>query len=161
MNTTGLQKLGIPLGEPMLAAKELIKECFAAGDEPRKVEARLRAIVEKPEVFALRNDLDGRLASLITQLAYTPREEPAPYYQWGENLEETSVQQMANACQLPVAEQGALMPDAHLGYGLPIGGVLATNNAVIPYAVGVDIDCRMKLSVLDIPLQKLESDQGH
>lgn len=38
-----------------------------------------------------------------------------------------------------------------VGYGLPIGGVLATRNAVIPYAVGVDIACRMKLSVLDIP----------
>ena len=161
MNTEDLQKLGIPLGEPMLAAKELIKECFAAGDAPEKVETRLRTIVEKPEVFASRNDLDGRLASLITRLAFTPREEPAPYHQWGEDLEETSVQQMANACQLPVAEQGALMPDAHLGYGLPIGGVLATNNAVIPYAVGVDIACRMKLSVLDIPLQKLENDQGH
>jgi tRNA-splicing ligase RtcB len=42
------------------------------------------------------------------------------------------------------------MPDAHLGYGLPIGGVLATEGTVIPYAVGVDIACRMKLTVLDI-----------
>ena len=46
---------------------------------------------------------------------------------------------MANACALPVAVAGALMPDAHVGYGLPIGGVLATDNAVIPYAVGVNI----------------------
>ena len=45
------------------------------------------------------------------------------------------------------------MPDAHVGYGLPIGGVLATDNAVIPYAVGVDIVCRMKLSVLDLDLE--------
>ena len=56
---------------------------------------------------------------------------------------------MANACALPVAVAGALMPDAHVGYGLPIGGVLATENAVIPYAVGVDIACRMRLSVFD------------
>ena len=56
---------------------------------------------------------------------------------------------MANACALPVAVAGALMPDAHVGYGLPIGGVLATDNAVIPYAVGVDIACRMKLTVFD------------
>jgi hypothetical protein len=41
------------------------------------------------------------------------------------------------------------MPDAHVGYGLPIGGVLATDNPVIPYAVGVDIACRMKLTVYD------------
>ncbi len=45
---------------------------------------------------------------------------------------------------------GALMPDAHAGYGLPIGGVLATQNAVIPYGVGVDIGCRMCLSILPI-----------
>ena len=49
------------------------------------------------------------------------------------------------------------MPDAHVGYGLPIGGVLACDNAVIPYAVGVDIACRMKLSVLDMPPATLDS----
>lgn len=64
---------------------------------------------------------------------------------------------MKAACRLPVARRGALMPDAHLGYGLPIGGVLATENAVIPYAVGMDIACRMKLSVLDLPAGALSS----
>ena len=49
------------------------------------------------------------------------------------------------------------MPDAHVGYGLPIGGVLACENAVIPYAVGVDIACRMKLSVLDLPTDAMQS----
>jgi tRNA-splicing ligase RtcB (3'-phosphate/5'-hydroxy nucleic acid ligase) len=73
----------------------------------------------------------------------------APWRQWGEGLEAEAVKQMANACALPVALAGALMPDAHVGYGLPIGGVLATDNAVIPYAVGVDIACRMKLTVYD------------
>lgn len=57
--------------------------------------------------------------------------------------------QMETAMSLPVSVHGALMPDAHTGYGLPIGGVLATDNAVIPYAVGVDIGCRMALSILD------------
>src|SRR5580692_2069397 len=73
----------------------------------------------------------------------------APWRQWGEGLEADAVKQMANACALPVAVAGALMPDAHVGYGLPIGGVLATDHAVIPYAVGVDIACRMKLTVYD------------
>jgi tRNA-splicing ligase RtcB len=74
----------------------------------------------------------------------------APWTQWGIDLEPDSIQQMVNACELPVSVAGALMPDAHVGYGLPIGGVLATANAVIPYAVGVDIACRMKLTVLDV-----------
>src|SRR5436190_7037537 len=83
----------------------------------------------------------------------------APYRIWGTNLEPEAVQQLKNACNLPVAISGALMPDAHVGYGLPIGGVLATRDAVIPYAVGVDIACRMKLSVLDLPLSTLADEQ--
>jgi tRNA-splicing ligase RtcB len=86
----------------------------------------------------------------------TRRGSAAPWRQWGENLEPVAVEQMANACRLPVSVRGALMPDAHPGYGLPIGGVLATRDAVIPYAVGVDIACRMKMSVLDLPLAALE-----
>src|SRR5213593_604638 len=83
----------------------------------------------------------------------------APYRVWGSNIEPDAVRQMKNACRLPVAVSGALMPDAHVGYGLPIGGVLATDEAVIPYAVGVDIACRMKMTVLDIPLRDLEQKQ--
>lgn len=88
------------------------------------------------------------------------RRKPAPYRQWGADLDEQSIQQMENACQLPVSVRGALMPDAHVGYGLPIGGVLATDNAVIPYAVGVDIACRVKLTVYDIPVKRLLRDEG-
>lgn len=62
---------------------------------------------------------------------------------------------MRDACALPVAVRGALMPDAHVGYGLPIGGVLATERAIIPFAVGVDIACRVRLSVLDLPVSWL------
>ncbi len=83
-----------------------------------------------------------------------------PYRQWGRDLDAQSIQQMERACSLPVALAAALMPDAHVGYGLPIGGVLATDNAVIPYAVGVDIACRMKMTVLDLPLGTLRHDQG-
>src|ERR671931_259220 len=94
-----------------------------------------------------------------TGQTFVPREVGAPYRIWGEGLEETAVQQLTNACKLPVAVSGALMPDAHVGYGLPIGGVLATEDAVIPYAVGVDIACRMKMSVLDLPLGALTDDK--
>lgn len=80
----------------------------------------------------------------------------APWKQWGHDLDSNAIDQMVHACRLPVAVRGALMPDAHVGYGLPIGGVLATRDAVIPYAVGVDIACRVKMTVLDLPLRKLE-----
>ncbi|HSN53053.1 MAG TPA: RtcB family protein [Candidatus Sulfomarinibacteraceae bacterium] len=81
---------------------------------------------------------------------------PAPWRQWGSDPDPASVEQIERACSLPVAVRGALMPDAHLGYGLPIGGVLATDGAVIPYAVGVDIACRMKLSLWDMPPAALD-----
>ena len=87
--------------------------------------------------------------------------QPIPYRQWGTDLDANALQQMENACKLPVSIAAALMPDAHVGYGLPIGGVLATDNAVIPYAVGVDIACRVKLTVLDLPtdwLRRHETD---
>ena len=72
-----------------------------------------------------------------------------------EHIEQGAMHQMYTAAKLPVAIAGALMPDAHHGYGLPIGGVLATGNAVIPYGVGVDIGCRMCLSIFDIDPKEL------
>jgi tRNA-splicing ligase RtcB len=81
----------------------------------------------------------------------------ATYTLWGNALDPAAVSQMEDAVSLPVSVKGALMPDAHLGYGLPIGGVLAVKDAVIPYAVGVDIACRMKMSVLSIPFSAYES----
>src|SRR5690606_28133496 len=77
-----------------------------------------------------------------------------------EHIEEGALHQMYQAAKLPVSVAGALMPDAHSGYGLPIGGVLATDNAVIPYGVGVDIGCRMCLSVYDIAPKDLTDKQS-
>jgi len=101
------------------------------------------------------NDL--RTEGIPSDVRFEAREAPAPHRTWGTNLEEQAVQQMHNACDLPISIRGALMPDAHVGYGLPIGGVLGTENAVIPYAVGVDIACRVKISVYDLPVEWLET----
>ncbi|HEX8516478.1 MAG TPA: RtcB family protein [Bacteroidia bacterium] len=78
-----------------------------------------------------------------------------------ENIEKGAIDQMDIAMRLPVTAGGALMPDAHQGYGLPIGGVLAVRNAVIPYGVGVDIGCRMCLSVYDLPESALAANEMH
>jgi tRNA-splicing ligase RtcB len=80
------------------------------------------------------------------------RSQRVPFSVFGENeIDEVAKRQLYDALKLPISVQGALMPDAHSGYGLPIGGVLATDNAVIPFGVGVDIGCRMSLSIFDIP----------
>lgn len=78
-----------------------------------------------------------------------------------EHIEEGAMHQMYTAAKLPVAVAGALMPDAHSGYGLPIGGVLATENAVIPYGVGVDIGCRMCLSIYDLDPKDLVQKESY
>lgn len=81
----------------------------------------------------------------------------APFSIFGENeIDEQAKYQLYDALKLPISVAGALMPDAHSGYGLPIGGVLATDNAVIPYGVGVDIGCRMSLSIFDLPASFLK-----
>ena len=78
-----------------------------------------------------------------------------------EQIEPGAMHQMYTAAKLPIAVAGALMPDAHVGYGLPIGGVLATDNAVIPYGVGVDIGCRMCLSIFDIDPKELTTRENY
>lgn len=128
----------------------------AATKQSSKSEAKdtLRRVAGNPHSF-LEDETWGELAlRIIEERALTPdyieRDEPAPYKRWGTDLEEGAVDQMENSCRLPISVRGALMPDAHQGYGLPIGGVLATDNAIIPFAVGVDIACRMKMSVYPI-----------
>ena len=148
MNNQDLIRLGVPQGDAVKLAYEHMRRLFARGLDREQVEADIFNIVANPPAF-FADELRAPLARAIYRPAFTPRAELAPWRQWGEGLEAEAVKQMANACALPVAVAGALMPDAHMGYGLPIGGVLATDNAVIPYAVGVDIACRMKLTVYD------------
>jgi tRNA-splicing ligase RtcB len=101
-------------------------------------------------------DIENQLASIRKNLLLKPS--PVPYKIWGEkHIEAEAMAQMAGAARLPVAIAGALMPDAHMGYGLPIGGVLATEDSVIPYAVGVDIACRMMLSIYPSSPQVLKN----
>lgn len=68
--------------------------------------------------------------------------ERIPIKLWLEDLEADTLKQAKNLANLTIAfKHIAIMPDAHLGYGMPIGGVLATKNAIVPNAVGVDIGC--------------------
>jgi tRNA-splicing ligase RtcB (3'-phosphate/5'-hydroxy nucleic acid ligase) len=155
MNTKDFIRLGVPLGEATRRATDFVSQFILSGGDKTKLEEELKAIVTNPALFA-EDPLRKELAKAIVNAPPPPRAEPVKYRQWGEGLEHEAVMQMEKACLLPVAVAGALMPDAHVGYGLPIGGVLATENAVIPYAVGVDIACRMKMTVLDVPVRELE-----
>ena len=156
MNARQLIKLGVP--EDCVKAAILgIQSGVATGDiRSKDVKTLLKQVLTSPEEFLDHPHL-GRLAAELGESDDNPPTEPITYRTWGaECVDQLSHSQMQDACRLPCARGAALMPDAHVGYGLPIGGVLATEDAIIPYAVGVDIACRMKLSILDMPVESLE-----
>lgn len=162
MKTRELLNLGIPKGEVMRLVQDSVGRWAEAQEgklNKRFVYQTVSDLAKRPEDF-LNDEFFCEAARRLygkegLPPVFTPRETPAEWRQWGSGLEAEAVGQMENTCKLPVAVRGALMPDAHSGYGLPIGGVLATENAVIPYAVGMDIACRMKLTVLDLPVSAL------
>ena len=150
--------MGIPLGQATLRATDFNSKFILGGCDKSRLHEEVAAIVANPSAF-VGDPLRGEFAKVLLNAPPPPRAEPVKYRQWGEGLEHDAVMQMEKACLLLVSVAGALMPDAHVGYGLPIGGVLATDNAVIPYAVGVDIACRVKMTVLDIPVRDLQQKQ--
>ena len=158
MNTKQLLKIGVPLGKPMTRVKDFLADYVLKGGDRDKIEMIVAEVIANPEAF-VEDPLRGKFARSLKKNRRVTRSESVAWKQWGTDLDANSIAQMENACLLPVSVRGALMPDAHLGYGLPIGGVLATEGAVVPYAVGVDIACRMKMTVLDIPLKDIQRKQ--
>ena len=78
-----------------------------------------------------------------------------PIQSWCADCEEGAVKQAENLARHPALyHHVALMPDAHLGYGMPIGGVVAAEDAVIPAAVGVDIGCGMIATETNVPAER-------
>jgi tRNA-splicing ligase RtcB len=150
---------GPTIGLALAAAKKL-QAAGMDGDSILRELEKTRAAPDAPTDPALeplarelRNIRDAESRASEHEL----RDRPRPYGVWGADLiEPGTTAQMENAMRLPVSVGGALMPDAHLGYGLPVGGILATEGAVIPWAVGVDIACRMRLSVYDVSPDLIE-----
>ncbi|HVS90844.1 MAG TPA: RtcB family protein [Mucilaginibacter sp.] len=138
--------------------------------------ANLEALIDDPMPYALKKG--GKFKNLAEDVialrkegkfikqqrtAHQLKEAIADFPVYGiEHIEAGALAQMKTAMQLPITVGGALMPDAHQGYGLPIGGVLATTaNTIIPFAVGVDIACRMCLSIFDMPAATVDSETDH
>ena len=150
-----LRAIGYPEGPVISIAMKVMEKHFKHHKKEEAMDI-LKKVLEAPVEFSN----DAILGSIATQLLPKPITEGAEislnhqgiqFNVFGtEHIEQGAMNQMYQAAKLPVAVAGALMPDAHHGYGLPIGGVLAVENAVIPYGVGVDIGCRMCLSVFDI-----------
>ena len=158
MNKKQLLKLGVPADCVASAVQGIQRAAKAKVWRAKDAKRKIGDILKHPDSYTEDAHFAEFAADLIEERNFV-RPEPVSYRTWGaEGIDDNSHAQMRQACALPNAVAGALMPDAHLGYGLPIGGVLALDNAVCPYAVGVDIACRMKLSVLDLPAKSLEDD---
>ncbi len=150
-----LRALGYPQGPVISIAMNTMERTFKHLSKDDALEI-LASILQSPNQYAD----DEKLGKIAEALIPKPKKggDELPMVEKGihfnvfgaEGIEQGALNQMQTAAKLPIAVAGALMPDAHHGYGLPIGGVLATENAVIPYGVGVDIGCRMCLSVFDI-----------
>jgi tRNA-splicing ligase RtcB len=153
MNKKQLLNLGVPADcvSDAIACAQVAARA-KKGEAPKKM---IPKVVDAPEVYVA-HELYGPLAQALIEF----RENDIPlseidYQSWGSDFDSNSLQQIRNACRLPVSRAAALMPDAHSGYGLPIGGVLGCENAIIPYGVGVDIACRMKMTITDLSVETL------
>ena len=163
-----LRTIGYPEGPVISIAMNAMQKNFKHHSKEEALEL-LKHILEKPEAF---KD-DPKVSMIADQLTPILRQAQGDntvslnnsgiqFNVFGqEHIEEGAMHQMYTAAKLPIAVAGALMPDAHSGYGLPIGGVLATENAVIPYGVGVDIGCRMCLSIFDIDPKELVQKENY
>ncbi|MCG8699790.1 MAG: RtcB family protein [Bacteroidales bacterium] len=119
-----------------------------------EAEQLLKDMLSKPEDFTSHEFLAELANEFIKKTdvndipAVEALDNPNDFLVFGKkHISENTIRQMEKAMSLPIAEKGALMPDAHEGYGLPIGGVYATRNEIVPYGVGLDIGCRMCLSI--------------
>ena len=171
MKKKELINLGLGQKDLLELALQAVAAAEAAGIAKTTIRRQVKDLVAQPQPFfadPIWSGLARRQAARFAPAAaggtqarspYQPREKMAPFRRWGSDLEAEAVRQIENACSLPVSVAGALMPDAHVGYGLPIGGVLATRRSVIPYAVGVDIACRVKMTVFDVPVGVLDGER--
>ncbi|TWT99170.1 RNA-splicing ligase RtcB [Botrimarina colliarenosi] len=168
MNRKQLEKLGVPPACVPAAIRCLstaAEKGTGFGLKGKRSKEAITAALADPAALAtdpVWADLATSLVEYRAERSAEPDKVPIDYAVWecstpDDTIDPAAHAQMRQACAVPSAIGAALMPDAHVGYGLPIGGVLACENAVIPYAVGVDIACRMKLSVLDMPIEAINS----
>ena len=160
-----LKKIGYPEGRAIGMAINMAHQHFKR-EKKEKMLALLKDVLENQEAYADDEVLGRIVAELkpkvqegIPQISLHSTSKTYKAYGLSD-IEQGAIDQMDIATRLPVAVEAALMPDAHQGYGLPIGGVLATENVVIPYGVGVDIGCRMCLTLYDLKPEFLKKNRS-
>ena len=159
-----LKRLGYTCDRAISLAINIVSRHFKRSDKVGLLET-LEKINLQPENY-LNDQVWSELAQLLTEKPVRKKKKQTlnkaalEFKIYGEeNIDAEAIRQMETAMKLPISLKGALMADAHVGYGLPIGGVLAAYNAIIPYAVGMDIGCRMCLSVFPFSTKKIDGER--
>src|SRR6056297_2205958 len=134
-----LKNLGIKDDRAASITKNVLQKHYK---QLRKKDALeiVKKVINNPDKFRNHPELGQVAQALKSPQKSTTKPakllETKPYTIYGENhIESGALNQMETAMKLPISVKGSLMPDAHQGYGLPIGGVLATKNEIIPYGV--------------------------
>jgi tRNA-splicing ligase RtcB (3'-phosphate/5'-hydroxy nucleic acid ligase) len=162
IDAKAIRQLGYPNTPVIPVIMDVVQKHFKYADREYVMDT-LKQILENPEAF-IKHEHWQKVAVFFTAL-------PEPETKFhklkpigvpitivgAQYIDKQAVHQIHVASKLPIAVAAALMPDAHSGYELPIGGVLATHNALIPYGVGVDIGCRMALSIFPMPAAELKT----
>lgn len=151
------RQINFPSDVAKSVAINIMKKHYKRASPEEKLET-IKNVLMDPDTYLeheylmpLARALKGRLKMKTDYEVHMLKKEGSFSIYGQRHINENAVSQMETAMKLPVALKGALMPDAHHGFGLPIGGVLATENAVIPFGVGMDIGCRMALSIYALP----------
>lgn len=155
-----LQARGWAPGALLGLAKKTGARLLDKGWEREAVLDALDAVRLQPLSHEADPDLGSLASAVLAQMerdkkaaarsSFALRAAPLAYRIWGrEGIDDGAIAQMDLAMRLPAAVAGALMPDAHIGYGLPVGGAFALDNEVSPGAVGPDIGCSVYLTIFD------------
>lgn len=157
---THLIEINWPKGPAFGLAINAAEAMAAAGASDEQIMTTLADVLADPAAYTVEGNFLAGLAKEVIahqsrEKIHEVRQDPLQAPIWGEHLiDAAAIDQLRNAMRLPVTVGGALMPDAHVGYGIPIGGVVALEDAVAPYMVGVDIACRMMMTIYPKSLRK-------
>ena len=138
MNRKQLQKLGVPPRSVKIAIQTLSRaaeEGQGFGLKGKRAKELIASVLASPNTY-LHDPIWSDFAQDLLSSERTATCEPIEYRTWGDDIDDGAHAQMKTACRVPSAVGAALMPDAHIGYGLPIGGVLACEGGSDPLCCG-------------------------
>jgi tRNA-splicing ligase RtcB len=149
MNPRQLEKIGVSSDCIPLVISGIQKAAKDGSLRTMNVKTKVKDILDKPEAFTEDTYFSEFAKEVIVDREFIAKE-PIGFSAWG-NVDDNVKPQMEQLCAVPSAVKVSLMADAHFCNPIPVGSVVALEDAISPTMVGPDISCMMKMSVLDMP----------